>query len=379
MSRRATMAATLAIWIAVMIAAPAAAVTIGDPVSSPAPPRAGDPDTYKLQELRVADPDGGPPWGVATFSGAPVIVNRRSIDLGCVEVGRIVAGRIGGITPEGVFRPYVPMQGLFTFCTGLDPRAPGFAIGNALRLQPALLGPPCSLGPLGPGLPGRECNMDDQRTIVVAGLGRGILGASLVPSKPARAVSTSRDGIVLAVMRGAFTEATEPTLRVRATLCGPDARTDIGGSHRRSCEVTFDIPDVRPAAESVASKRNRRATTVVDAPVRIVERTGTSSIGRFSARLKVPITVRSSAEGYAYRLTGPTGRTCSRVRTADATSDPISSFLMVQGRAYTLPILPLDLRRGGWCKGTYRLVLYFSDLRKRTKKRVAATTIRVAR
>lgn len=377
--RSTTIAAALALAAVHAFGASASAVTIGDPIAS-GTPGGGQLETYKVQDLRVPDADGGPPWALATFNGRPHTVRRRSLATGCVEVGRIVDGRIGALTPEDVFRPYQPMSGLSTFCGVMDPTKPGFAIGHTLAMRPALLAPPCSPTPIPPSFPGRQCDPDEQRTIVVGGLGRGILGASLSPRQRGRSVATTPDGLFLAVMRGTFTEATEPILRVRATVCGPDARTDISGvsTRRKGCEVTFAIPDTRPAVENRASRRNRRAAAL-DAPVRIVERRGTSSIGRFSARITLPITVRASTEGYAYRLTGPAGRGCKATRTADATRDPISSFLMVHGHAYDLPILPLDQTRGGWCRGTYRIAFYFTNARDQSAKRVASTTFRVTR
>jgi len=193
-------------------------------------------------------------------------------------------------------------------------------------------------------------------------------------------VATTADGLLLAIMPGAFTEAAEPVLRIRATVCGPDKRPDLlrfHSSRRHGCQVSFSIRDTRPAPESAASRRARRARSLHQ-PIRIIEHTGTASVRRFSARVTIPITVRSSAEGYGYRLMGPGGPACRREQTADTTGDKLSSFLMVQGKPYDLPILPFNTTRGGWCSGTYRIAVYFVDRSHgRRVKRIAATTFRV--
>lgn len=377
---------TLALALAAVAssAAPAAAITIGAPLSTSDSGDEGDgvAETYKVSQLRVADRDGGPPWGLATFRAKSIVVQRRSIDRGCIEVGRVVDGRLGAVTPADVFRPYKPMYGMFTFCAAIPPGAPGFVIGSALQLQPTRLTEPCLPAPAPRDFTGPVCGPDAERTIVAAGLGRGILGASLSPTAPGRSVATTADGLLLAIMPGAFTEAAEPVLRIRATLCGPSKRPDLlrfHSSRRSGCQVGFSIPDTRPARESTASRRARRARSLHQ-PTRIIEHRGTASVRRFSARVTIPITVRSSAEGYAYRLTGPGGPTCQRKRTVDTTGDKLSSFLMIQGKSYDLPILPFDTTRGGWCKGTYRIAIYFVDRSHgRQVKRIAATSFRVKR
>jgi hypothetical protein len=372
----------LALGAVASSAAPAVAVTIGASLPSSGAGDDGVADTYKVSQLRVADRDGGPPWGLATFRAKPIVVQRRSVDRGCIEVGRVVDGRLGAITAADVFRPYEPMQGLFTFCGALLPGSPGFVIGNALQLQPTRLTDPCLPPPAPSDFPGPVCGPDAERTIVAAGLGRGILGASLSPAAPGRSVATTHDGLLLAIMPGGFTEAAEPVLRVRATLCGPDRRPDLRrlySSRTRGCGISFTIPDVRPVPESAASRRARRARSLHQ-PMRVIEHKGTASIRRFTARVTIPITVRSATEGYAYRLTGPGGRACLRTQTADTTGDKLSSFLMIQGKPYDLPILPFNTNRGGWCKGTYRLAIYFVVRTDRTTlKRIAANTFRVKR
>jgi hypothetical protein len=53
------------------------------------------PSSVRLLSLRVADPDGGPPWGLRLL--------RTTRGVECVEIGRIVDGRIGGLGQDGAF------------------------------------------------------------------------------------------------------------------------------------------------------------------------------------------------------------------------------------------------------------------------------------
>jgi hypothetical protein len=73
----------------------------GEPVGATvqAIPNANDgvaiPGSEKLLGLRVADPDGGPPWGLR--------VVRTTRGLMCVQAGRVVDGRIGVLGQDGAF------------------------------------------------------------------------------------------------------------------------------------------------------------------------------------------------------------------------------------------------------------------------------------
>jgi hypothetical protein len=51
--------------------------------------------TVKVLPIATADPQGGPPWGMRVFS------TTRSV--GCIQVGRLVDGRIGALGQDGAF------------------------------------------------------------------------------------------------------------------------------------------------------------------------------------------------------------------------------------------------------------------------------------
>lgn len=71
--------------------------TVGTPV--PAIPNAYEgavvPGSVHLLALRVADPDGGPPWGLRVL--------KTTRGLTCVQFGRVVDGRLGVLGRDGAF------------------------------------------------------------------------------------------------------------------------------------------------------------------------------------------------------------------------------------------------------------------------------------
>jgi hypothetical protein len=96
-----------AVVVACLIAAGSAlaatgVLRTGKPVGAtvPAVPNAYDgvaiPGSQHLLALRVADPDGGPPWGLRIL--------KTSRGLTCVQLGRVVDGRIGALGQDGAFR-----------------------------------------------------------------------------------------------------------------------------------------------------------------------------------------------------------------------------------------------------------------------------------
>ncbi len=97
-----TIALSLVVAGSVSAAALAAGgVLTGAPVKDPpgvvAEPTvgAGVTNATTLTALRVADPAGGPPWGLRTV--------RTTRELGCVQIGRVVQGRLGVLGQDGAF------------------------------------------------------------------------------------------------------------------------------------------------------------------------------------------------------------------------------------------------------------------------------------
>lgn len=371
-----TVAAIATLAAAGVSAGSAAAQTsapIGTPIDQPNRVATMEHGTYKVIPLRVADPDGGLPWAMATYL-ARLKYNPRQQVL-CTEFGRLRAGQLGMVTTTGEFRPITPGGSPQVSCGGIAARFGERASGDVLTATPTILGSQCS-----PAID--SCDLRDAfRTIIGISLGRGILNASISdpPNGRWKPLQQAEEGVFLAVRPGLFTDATTPSIRVQATTCGPDARPDLfaqaGAQQGGRCRVTIYIPSgPRPAAETRASRRARRASSL-DAPIRIVQRPGRSSNSRIAARVRLPITVTMPTEGYAYRLHGPAGRDCATPRTDDTTIDAISSYLMVAGTTYSLPILPLNRKRGVWCDGTYRLTILFTQRFKARRLRIVTKPV----
>jgi hypothetical protein len=116
----------LAALLAAAVALAASGLLTGEPVKPPAgvtfsPTRGvGVPiaRTEKLLDLRVPDPSGGPAWGMRVLS--------TTRGLGCVQVGRVVDGRLGVLGQDGAFADdgrfhELPPDVLYTSnCTLLD-------------------------------------------------------------------------------------------------------------------------------------------------------------------------------------------------------------------------------------------------------------------
>ncbi|MDO8209663.1 hypothetical protein [Conexibacter sp. CPCC 206217] len=363
------------------------ALPVGPSITRPNPAITMQPGSYRLLPLRANDPDGGLPWAMATYLARPT-ANTRILVL-CTAFGRVQNDQLGIVSEQGTFLPITPGASPQTACGGVSASHGERASGYVMASWPARFGPACSpaTAQAAADAPPRACDLAALRTLFGISLGRGVESAAIQEHRhgPWTPLEDGGEGTFLAVRRGLFTDATTPTIRIRATTCGPDARLDLQAQGRKTgrCTATVDLPSgVRPAPESAASRRARRAKRL-NAPIRIVERHGTASIRRFTARVTLPITVEVSNEAYAYRLRGPSGPGCNRTRTDDTSTDPLSSYLMIAGRPYDLPLLPLDLRRGVWCRGTYRLTVLFvrrvaTSNRVRTiAKAIAATTFKV--
>jgi hypothetical protein len=74
------------------------------------------PSSVQLADARVADPDGGPPWGVRTM--------RTATGNLCAQVGRLVDGRIGVIGFDGRFHD-LPLRADVASVCDFHPGPPG--------------------------------------------------------------------------------------------------------------------------------------------------------------------------------------------------------------------------------------------------------------
>ncbi|MGH2865873.1 MAG: hypothetical protein ACRDJX_11585 [Solirubrobacteraceae bacterium] len=144
--------------------APIATVDAGAPI----------PRSVRLLSLRVADPDGGPPWGLRTI--------KTTRGLMCVQLGRIVDGRIGVLGKDGAFHDdgrFHPLS-IDYFDAGSSNCATQDAHGNAFLNEEAFGVPTdglisgegqVSVGCYAPHPTSRACPPQDRRNIYYGLLG----------------------------------------------------------------------------------------------------------------------------------------------------------------------------------------------------------------
>jgi hypothetical protein len=142
--RRRPLALAFAAMLLVTATAFAAGVLpVGNPL--PAPPK-GDvparllprPGTATVDQLRVPDPNGGPPWGLR--------ISTSRTGLACYAFGRVQDGRLGVVDAAGRFRP-LPLAGtgscgdLAVDPIAFDIRRVATAAGSARTLVGGVAGP----------------------------------------------------------------------------------------------------------------------------------------------------------------------------------------------------------------------------------------------
>lgn len=225
---------------AVAAAAVTGAFSPGAPVPRSSAQPAGapvsrlEPGSSRVISLRAADPDGGPSWGIRVF--------RAHTGVTCVQVGRVVGGRVGVLGIAGAFGDdhrfhALPAQAaLALHCGRSEPSAPlelqGFAGPLSASADPRLAGP-------------RDVPVGDRRQVVwgFAGPRATSVQITVRGRTMRRAVRSIEDGAYLFVLRGTRTA---------------DRRTTTYRDGQR-CTIAPQVP-VRPdCVDSPGSRPSRPA------------------------------------------------------------------------------------------------------------------------
>jgi hypothetical protein len=160
--RRRTWPALLTFFgVCPLLAAGALAAT-GVLGSKPDPKRgvgAPIPSSARVLDLRVADPAGGPPWGLRTI--------RTTRGTTCIEAGRVVDGQLGVLATDGTFEP-IAAGSAAKDCVANDAAGNAFVgISEATTINGPLAKPTCGIGTS--QLP--PCPAQDQRRVMYGLLG----------------------------------------------------------------------------------------------------------------------------------------------------------------------------------------------------------------
>jgi hypothetical protein len=209
--RRSGLRVATAIAIAVLITAAVAAAAGGLLFGSPVAPEErltptvgwGVPirSSVRLIGLSAADPLGGLPWGIR------IIQTTRG--LGCIQFGRLSAGRLWVIGQDGAFHDDGRLHELPTdifepeSCTSLDALGHTFVAVGRVAVPASAYDLGCR-GPEGAGTPARHdaCPANDERALFYGALGPR--ARSIVYTLDGRTVRTptvSPDGAYLIVTR----------------------------------------------------------------------------------------------------------------------------------------------------------------------------------
>jgi hypothetical protein len=366
-SRRRTFVAFSAGAFAIAVASGALAATGVIPIGTPLPTSrdtyvTGDPhrgagtivpSTVRLLALRVADPDGGPPWGMR------VVTTTRGV--GCVQVGRVVDGKLGTLGQDGVaaddgrFHELAPTAVEPWDCQPLDTAGALFVtvMGNAFMAS----GPSQTRRCLPPGLHVRgraPCPAADVRRLQY-----GLLGphaASVTYEAGGRthtAQVTGPDGAFLIVdhsMTRYGGTAPSPAPVVGVSRAGradyPLRRVDY-----RDGSACPDLATQRPAIVVCPLPGYQRPTSPAPTTTQVrrplsVRRSGAGITITFRA----PVAVAGAGSAYTVETRyGGTAR-CRRLAGGQSTDHDIAA-----GQLVTLKLATPDFCRGR-VRGTVRLL-----------------------
>ena len=249
------------------------------------------PGTARLLPISTPDPSGGPPWGMRVFS------TKRGV--GCIQVGRLVNGRLGALGRDGAFEDdgrfhEIPAGSAVRFfaCSALDgngrifnnvtigdePASAWSGIGRPpTRSRPATPGScvpatatPAERAPLG-GVPVSICPQADERNLYFGLLGPDAEGITYTSGDRQRSEATvGPEGAYLIVTKASphqlFNFSAGGTSDVvpvdgpitevhyrNGSTCHLTARSWIGGAS--ACTPTLQVPvGYRPVKTPTAAE-----------------------------------------------------------------------------------------------------------------------------
>jgi hypothetical protein len=199
-----TIAIVLLITTAVAVAA--GGLLVGSPVKSEErlAPTIGwgvpIPSTVKLLALSAPDPEGGLPWGLRLIQ-----TTRR---LGCLQFGRLIAGRLWVIGRDGAFQDDGRLHQLPTDifepqgCASLDAHGRTYLAVGRVAVPASGYAPGCNApeAPAGATSTRRQCPAHDERALFYGALGPDAKSITYaLDGRTVRAATSGPDGAYLIV------------------------------------------------------------------------------------------------------------------------------------------------------------------------------------
>ena len=288
--------------------------------------------SVRLLDLRVPDPAGGPPWGMRVLS-----TTRKQ---GCIQVGRVVGGRLGvlgrdrAFADDGRFHELPPRLTDHSHCTLLDGAGRTYLAVNMRGLAASGLGTACRVRATRIRLPARMprreqpppvCDPKSVRVLMFGLLGphatsvtyRGAGGATVkqpvASPRGAYLIVLPPDG--MGRLDGQWTQLPGPgsglqSVRYRdGHICRIPPPSAFGGA--KPCPPVGYAEPRRPTITSAQ----------VAAPVSVKLTPGTGSArgqDRLDATFTARVAVRDGRSGYALSVVMPRGKGC----TTSGTSAP---------------------------------------------------------
>jgi hypothetical protein len=342
-------------------------IGIGRPASFPPSatisPRSGDgmpqggPGGLGLLALRVADPAGGPPWGLRYFT--------TSRGYGCLEAGRVVDGHLGLLGQDGIahddgrLHPFASGSFQPDLCAPRDGAGHTFLSVSGSSFYAAGVpfdGYPCSFGHHG------TCPAGDRRQLLFGLTGpNGVSVSYRIDGKTVTQRTSGADGAYLIVLPA--TGRDDRSLSTGALPSSPIASVQYAGG--RSCSVAQAMRDrgchlvgyQAPLAPALP-KHGLRTTLAVTTSAQLGHR---YRYRRVRVSFKAPVAIESAAAQYQLQLR-PSGA-CGKAEYGSETDYDVG-----RGQRVTLETqlpqreqLPHGQRQGPPCTGAVHGVVWLSE------------------
>ena len=358
-------------------------IGIGTPASFPPPaaisPRSGDgmPEGGPggLLALRVADPAGGPPWGLRYFT--------TSRGFGCLEVGRVVAGHLGLLGRDGIahddgrLHPFAAGSFQPDLCAPRDGSGHTFLAASGSSFYAAGVpfdGYPCSFGHHD------TCPAGDRRELAFGLVGPDGVSVSY---RTRGGTSTERtsgaDGAYLIVLPATGRDhhslgtGTTPSAPI-ASVAYAGGRTCIVAQGKRSddCGLVGFVPPVEPSIPQRGLHTSLTVTTTAALGHRYRYR-------RVRVSFAAPVTIGSAAAHYQLQLQ-PSGA-CGKAEYGSQTDDDVrrGQRVLLEAQLPEREQLPGDHGQGPSCAGAVHGVVWLSETRGHATGRVDLETGGLAR